>query len=136
MSTTNIKERAAEQLEKFAMELHKIDGSDYRETLQLADELREETTADDDRSSQKFLPNVGDIMLDKESKFNNDRVEITEVTHKKADDVFISEIGKYVAGANPHFPADDIVVKATYVAGSGDREYSFPIGRLTHFSDQ
>lgn len=128
MTTDTLHERAADELEDVAVKIHRLNGKDVRELLELADELRdyEEQSGKNKRGR---IPKIGDVMHDTESEFGNDLVTVEEVTESEADEVFIHDLGKTVAKVNPRYPNDDRVIKASYVDGN-DEIYSFPVSRL------
>lgn len=73
----------------------------------------------------------GDIVYDENSPnwSDDNRVEITEVTNETSSE-YVVDGSDTVADFNPDYPSDDTVVKGKYVDG-GDKEYSFPISRLS-----
>jgi len=73
----------------------------------------------------------GDVVLDRET---GDRLVVASVTPDRADEHRL-ETGETVAGyaTNEGYPADDIVVEATYLSAarrSEPRRYAFPRSRL------
>lgn len=80
----------------------------------------------------------GDIVLDRET---GDRLLVTAVTDRRADDVEIPTAGSTVAEypTNEGYPADDLVVEVAYLGDALAREnpriYSFPHSRLRRTDD-
>jgi len=75
----------------------------------------------------------GEIVLDRET---GDRLVVSRVTDRRASDVRIDATDSTVADypTNEGYPADDLVVEATYL-GDGGRRYSFPHSRLRRTDD-
>ena len=73
----------------------------------------------------------GDIVYDGNSPnwSDDNRVKVTEVTDQPSEE-YVVDGSDTVSDYNPDYPSDDTVVKGRYVDG-GDKEYSFPISRLS-----
>lgn len=75
----------------------------------------------------------GAVVLDRET---GDRLVVARVTDLRADEAKIDAADCTVAAypTNDGYPADDLVVEATYL-GDGDRRYALPRSRLRRTDD-
>lgn len=99
-----------------------------------------ETFVDEDADSplcESCRVDPGDIVFDRET---GNRLVVTAVTDRRADETILPETGTTVAAhsTNDGYPDDDVVVEAAYltdVSRENPRTYSFPLSRLQRTDD-
>jgi hypothetical protein len=95
-----------------------------------------EATDETESQEGEELPEEGDILWDDNapSWSDDDRVEVVNVTDKKANEYVIQENeiieDDCVSHANPSYDEQDTVIEATYLDSERSGTYAFPASRL------